>query len=47
MIKTNILAVLLIAIILALMVPLSENVLKSDKAFTYDNLIFMNADIRQ
>lgn len=34
----NLLAVILIAIILALMVPLSENARQSTKAFTYDNL---------
>lgn len=43
----NVWMILLMAIILALMVPLSDNLLESDKAFTYDNLIFLNADIRQ
>ncbi len=38
----NLLAILLVAIILALMVPLSENNWRSAKAFTYDNLIFMD-----
>lgn len=39
----NLLAIILVAIILALMVPLSENTWRSTKAFTYDNLIFMDA----
>jgi len=39
----DLLAVILIAVILALMVPLTVNAWQSTKAFTYDNLIFMDA----
>lgn len=38
----DLLTVILIAIILALMVPLSASAWQTTKAFTYDNLIWMD-----
>ncbi len=43
----NMWVILFLAIILALLVPLSDNLLESDKAFTHDNLIFLSTDISQ
>jgi len=40
--KRDLLIVFLTAVILALMVPLSVYALRSEKAFTYDNLIFVH-----
>ncbi|MDD4170687.1 MAG: hypothetical protein PHQ94_00460 [Syntrophomonas sp.] len=41
--KRGIGLILLMVIILTLMVPLSQNLLRSEPAFTCDNLIFINA----
>jgi hypothetical protein len=40
--KRSLLLVFLIALILALMVPLSLNMTQSELAFTRDNLIFLD-----
>lgn len=40
--KKNLLVVLMTAVILALMVPLSMYVFQSEQAFTNDNLIFVH-----
>lgn len=40
--KRSLLVVFMMAIILALMVPLSFYVLESEQAFTHGNLIFIN-----
>jgi len=45
--KKSLLLVFLTALILALMVPLSLNILQSEPAFTRDNLIFIGANCQR
>jgi len=43
--KRSLLLVFMIALILALMVPISLSILQSEQAFTRDNLIFIHTAV--